>query len=109
MLRTKAIARDGDEASNMEDAIRRLLAYQNPNQKHTALTRITISLIIIFANSVLYGFYGVMGSVVFYLLGVELAGIGLGWMFLPLVVMLAYGLYKSFLMIMDYWRHYGHG
>ena len=60
-------------------------------------------------NSVLYGFYGLMGSVVAYLLGVELAGLSLGWMYLPLGAMLVYGLWKSVQALFDYWQGYGHG
>ena len=93
----------------MDKLVLQILRRQDPDQKHTILTRIVISLIIVFASCVLYGFYGLMGSVVFYLVGVELAGLKLGWMFLPLVVMLVFGLWKSFGLLSDYWRNYGHG
>ena len=93
----------------MEQVVRKLLRNQDPNAKHSWLTRITISVIIVFANAVLYGFYGLVGSVVFYLGGVELAGLDLAWMFLPFYAMLGYSLWKSLRMIADYFSHYGHG
>lgn len=91
----------------MEALVRRLLAHQDPSQRHTLVTRITVSLVIVVANTVLYGFYGVLGSVVLYLLGVELAGLDLDWMFLPFGVMVAYGLWKSVRALGDYWLRYG--
>ena len=93
----------------MEEVVRRLLEHQDPTAKHTWLTRIIVSSIIVFANAVLYGFYGLIGSVVFYLLGVELAGLGLRWMYVPFGAMLAYGLWKSLRALLDYWRNHGHG
>lgn len=57
----------------MKTSSRRLLEHQDPTQEHTWLTRITISSIIVVANGILYGFYGLAGSVVLYLLGVALA------------------------------------
>lgn len=93
----------------MESLVRRLLAHQDPTVRHTWLTRIVVSLVILFANGVLYGFYGLMGSVVLYLLGVELAGLDPDWMFLPLGVMVAYSLWRSWWALVDYWRWYGHG
>jgi len=93
----------------MEHVVRRLLEHQDPTQEHTWLTRITISSIIVVANGILYGFYGLAGSVVLYLLGVELAGLRLEWLYLPLGVMFAYGLWKSVRALIDYWRNYGHG
>lgn len=93
----------------LEELVRRLLERQDPTQKHTLLTRVTISLVIVIADVVLYGFYGVMGSVAFYLLGVELAGLGLAWMYLPLGVMLGYGLWRSARALVDYWLRHGNG
>ena len=93
----------------MEEVVRRILEHQDPNDRHTLLTRVTVSSIIVFANTVLYGFYGLAGAVVLYLLGVELAGLELRWMYLPLGVMLAYGLWKSLRLLTDYWLNHGHG
>lgn len=93
----------------MEDLVRRLLEHQDPSQSHSLLTRFTVSLVIVVAYCVLYGFYGAMGSVVFYLLGVELAGLDLEWICLPIGVTIAYALWKSLRALVDYWQNYGHG
>ena len=93
----------------MEEFVRKILAHQNPNDRHTLLTRITVSLVLLFAFCVLYGFYGVIGSVIFYLLGVELAGISPQWMFLPFLLAILYGIAKCVPALIDYWRNYGHG
>ena len=73
----------------MPDPITRLvargLAAQDRDAPHSLLTRVIISAIIVFAMLVLHGLYGVIGAVVLYLLGVELAGLDL-----------------------RYWRNYGH-
>ena len=93
----------------IERLVRRLLEHQDPTARHSWLTRIVVSVIIVFSYCVLYGTYGVIGSVALYLLGVELAGLDLDWMFLPFWVMIAYGLWKSFKALADYWLRYGHG
>ena len=93
----------------MEQLLQQLLARQDPAQKHSWLTRGVVSFILLFAHCVLYGFYGVIGSVVMYLVGVELAGLELKWMFLPFAIMLAYGFWKSVAALTDYWRNHGHG
>ena len=71
-------------------------------------TRFIVSAIIVFAMAVLYGFYGVIGAVVFYLLGVELAGLALRWLYLPIVIALIFGFRRAATMLVDYWRNYGH-
>lgn len=101
--------RSSGDGALLEELVRRLLEHQDPTQEHTWLTRVTVSLVIVIAHVVLYGFYGVVGSVAFYLLGVELAGLGLAWMYLPLGVMVAYGLWKSARALVDYWLRHGHG
>jgi len=93
----------------MEAIVRRLLEHQDPSQRHTWLTRITVSFVIVVAYSVLYGFYGVVGSIVLYLFGVELAGLSPAWMYLPLGVILIYGVWRSVRALVDYWLRYGHG
>ena len=86
-----------------------LLSLQDPTQTHTWLTRALVSGIILFANIVLYGFFGVMGAVVVYLIGVEGFGMARGWMLLPVVAALAIGLWRSVPMLVGYWRNHGHG
>ncbi|MEM8983435.1 MAG: hypothetical protein AAGC71_10435 [Pseudomonadota bacterium] len=93
----------------MESIIRGLLAQQDPAKKHTLLTRLIISAIIVFANAVLYGSYGVVAAIVTYLLGVEWIGLPLIWMFVPFYLMLLYSGWRSLVMLLDYWRNYGHG
>jgi Na+/proline symporter len=93
----------------MEEIVRRLLAQQDSSKRHTWLTRATVSFVVVFAYCVLYGFYGVIGSILMYLLGVELSGLSVGWMYLPFGMMMLYGLWKSFQALADYWRNYGHG
>ena len=86
-----------------------LLSLQDPTQTHTWLTRALVSGIILFANIVLYGFFGVMGAVVVYLIGVEGLGLKRDWILLPVVVALLTGLWRSIPMLGDYWRNYGDG
>ena len=93
----------------MEAIIRQLLAHQNPAKKHTLLTRLVISAIIIFANTVLYGAYGVIAAIITYLVFVAWFGLHLLWMFVPLVVMLLYSIARSVAMLVDYWRNHGQG
>lgn len=92
----------------IESIVGRVLATQDPDAPHTIVTRLVISGIILFANAVLYGFYGVIGSVLLYLFGVELAGMSLRWLYLPLAVALVMSLAGSRRMLRDYWRNYGH-
>lgn len=85
-----------------------MLSGQDPDAPHSLLTRLVISAIIVFAQLVLYGFYGVMAGVVVYLLGVELAGVSLRWLYLPMAVALILALRGAARMVSDYWRHHGH-
>ena len=89
--------------------VARALAHQDPDARHSVITRVLVSLIIIFANAVLYGVYGVVASVLFYLLAVELGGLSLPWMFLPLAIAVVLSLRPSYRMLADYWRNHGHG
>ncbi|MEM1262919.1 MAG: hypothetical protein AAGH76_11030 [Pseudomonadota bacterium] len=93
----------------MESIIRGLLAQQDPNSRHTLLTRLVVSVIILFANAVLYGFYGVVAAIITYLFGVAWLGMPLFWMFVPFYCMLLYSVWHSIEMLLDYWRNYGHG
>ena len=88
--------------------VARALASQDPDAPHSLLTRLVISAIIVFAMVVLYGFYGVMGAVVFYLLGVELAGLPLRWTYLPIGIALLVAGWSAAKMLSDNWRNYGH-
>ena len=92
----------------IESVVARLLAAQDPDAPHSIATRLIISAIIVFANAVLYGVYGVIASVLFYLLAVELAGMALGWMFLPFGFAMLLSLFHSLRMLRDYWVNYGH-
>jgi energy-coupling factor transporter transmembrane protein EcfT len=85
-----------------------LLSKQEQTQPHTLLTRLTVSVCVCLAYIVLHGFCGLLAAIVFYLLGVELMGLPLQWMFLPFIFGLLSGCWKSFLNIRDYWRNYGH-
>lgn len=87
----------------------RYIASQDPDKAHTPLTRLLVSAIILFANLVLYGFYGLLATVVMYLVGVELIGLNLAWSFLPLGLAIAMGCWFGIGSIVDYWRNYGHG
>ncbi|MEO0346516.1 MAG: hypothetical protein AAF229_09680 [Pseudomonadota bacterium] len=91
----------------MEKLVSQLLARQDPGAPHSLLTRFLVSAIIVFAQLVLYGVYGVMGAVVMYLLGVELGGLSLRWMYLPIGVALIFALWGAGRMLGDYWRNYG--
>ncbi len=86
-----------------------LLSLQNPSVPHTLLTRVLISGVIVFADLVYAGFFGVLGAVAFYLVGVELLGAALVWMYLPLALALLAGALLSFGSLRDYWQNYGHG
>lgn len=86
-----------------------LLARQNPAEPHTLRTRILVSLCISFAYIVLYGFYGLIGCAIAYLVGVELMGLPMQWMLLPLFVGVLLGMWKSLSAMRDYWRNFGHG
>ena len=94
-------------AGGVERLVTQLLARQGPDAPHSPLTRLVISAIIVFAQVVLYGFYGVMGAVVMYLLGVELGGLSLRWVYLPIGVALVIALWGAARMLGDYWRNYG--
>ncbi len=85
-----------------------LLYLQDPKAPHTLLTRVLVSVIIIGTNLVYAGFFGVIGAVAVYLLGVELLGIDPQWAVAPLGVAVVAGLVGSRGSIRDYWRNYGH-
>ena len=86
-----------------------LLGAQDPDKPHTLLTRILVSLIIVATNLVYFGFFGVVGLVAVYLIGVELMGVDRRWIFAPVGLAIIVGLKKSYGGLTDYWRHYGHG
>ncbi len=88
--------------------LERLLSKQNPNAAHTLLNRMVVSFCICFGFTVLYGFYGLVATVAFYLIGVELLGVQPQWMFFPIILGLLYGGWKSYLSLRDYWANYGH-
>ena len=88
--------------------IAELLHRQDPAKPHTLLTRGLISLIIVGANLVYAGFFGVLGAVVVYLVGVELLGGDLRRAYAPLGLSLLVGLKISVKSLIDYWRNYGH-
>ncbi len=86
-----------------------LLGAQDPEKPHTLLTRVLVSLIIVASNLVYFGFFGVLALVVVYLVGVELMGIDLRWLYAPIGLAILVGLKQSYSGITDYWRHHGHG
>ncbi|MEM7433312.1 MAG: hypothetical protein AAF351_15425 [Pseudomonadota bacterium] len=85
-----------------------LLRRQDPTQPHTVLTRVIVSLIIVVANLIYAGFFGVIGVIAIYLLFVELQGVALHWAFAPLGIALIFGVKTSYAYLLDYWRNYGH-
>ncbi len=85
-----------------------LLSKQDPAQPHTLLTRLIVSFCICLAYVVLHGFYGLLAAVVVYLIGVEIMGLPLQWMFFPIILGLLSGCWQSFLGLRDYWSNYGH-
>ncbi len=85
-----------------------LLARQDPGKPHTVLTRVIISMIIVVTSLIYAGFFGVLGSVVVYLIFVELQGAAMHWTLAPLGLALLFGLKSSVSMLLDYWRNYGH-
>ena len=89
--------------------IQDLLARQDPSKPHTPLTRVLICLCIGFAYIVLYGFYGLVAAVVVYLIGVELMGMSLQWMFYAFFVGIILGAWRTIIAIRDYWLNSGHG
>jgi hypothetical protein len=86
-----------------------LLSRQDLTKPHTLLTRLIASFCICLAWVVLHGFYGLLASVVVYLLGVEIMGLPLQTMFYPFMIGLLSGCWKSILSLRDYWGNYGHG
>jgi hypothetical protein len=50
-----------------------LLSKQDPEQPHSLLTRVVVSLITLFSSLVYAGFFGLLCAVGVYLLGVELS------------------------------------
>lgn len=103
----KAARYDGD-LNRGEFLIKGLLARQDQTQPHTLLTRLIVSFCICLACVVLHGFYGLLAAIVVYLVGVEIMGLPLQWMFYPFIVSLLSGFWKALLNIRDYWRNYGH-
>ena len=89
--------------------IANLLSMQDPAKPHTLLTRVIVSLIIVVANLILAGVFGVLGAIVAYLLFVELLGTTLHWALVPMGLALIVGLKNGFGGLVDYWRNYGHG
>lgn len=89
--------------------LQNLLARQDPAAKHSLLTRCIVTVLIVISCIVLPCFFGVVAAVIVYLLGVELLGLPIVWMFLPLPVSLMYGLWKAWSAVGDYWENYGHG
>lgn len=92
----------------MVNLLEYLLSRQDPNQPHTLLTRIIVSICISLAYIIWCGFYGVIAAVAVYLLGVELMGLPLQWMFYPFALSLFIGAWKSLHAVRDYWLNYGH-
>lgn len=85
-----------------------LLSKQDPNAEHSLLTRVLVCSIILAAFTILYGFYGLVAAVIVYLVGVELLGLPLVWMFSPLLLALLIGVWKGAWGIRDYLANYGH-
>jgi uncharacterized membrane protein YczE len=88
--------------------LQELLSKQDPTQPHTLLTRLVVSFCIGLAYIVLHGFYGLIAAIIVYLLGVELMGLPLQWIFYPFILGLLSGCWQSFLRIRDYWKNYGY-
>jgi hypothetical protein len=86
-----------------------LLNRQDSDKPHTLLTRLLISLIILFASLVYTLFFGVLSAVATYLIGVELMGLDLRWMYAPIIVAVLIGLKDTAALLTDYWRNHGHG
>lgn len=86
-----------------------LLSRQDPSAEHSLLTRVLVCSIILVAFTILYGFYGLIAAVIVYLVGVELMGLPLLWMFAPLLFAALIGIWKGASGIRDYLRNYGHG
>ena len=92
----------------MISLLRDLLSKQDQSQPHTLLTRLIVSFCICLAYIVLHGFYGLLASVVVYLLGVEIMGFPLQAIYYPFILGLLSGCWKSFLSLREYWGNYGH-
>lgn len=86
-----------------------LLSLQDPDKPHTLLTRVIVSVIIVGANLVYAGFFGVIGAVAAYLVFVELMGAALQWALVPVGLALLVGLKIGLDGLLDYWRNFGHG
>ena len=86
-----------------------LLSAQDTEKPHTLLTRVIVSSIIVATNLVYTGFFGVLGLVVVYLIGVELMNVDLRWIFAPVGLAILVGLKQSYSGLTDYWQHHGHG
>lgn len=86
-----------------------LLRMQDPEQPHTLLTRVIVTLIILFASLVYAGFLGLLCAVGVYLLGVELMGLDVRWVYAPIVIAIVVGLKNAGGSLRDYWRNQGHG
>jgi energy-coupling factor transporter transmembrane protein EcfT len=92
----------------MISLLKDLLSKQDQTQPHTLLTRLIVSFCICVAYTALHGFYGLLAAIVVYLLGVEIMGLPLEWMFYPFMLGLLSGGWRSFVSLRDYWSNYGH-
>ena len=86
-----------------------LLSLQDPEKPHTLLTRAIVSTIIVVTNLIYAGFFGVLGAVGVYLVGIELMNMDHGWMYAPLGLAFIVGLRSGLKGLVDYWQQYGHG
>ena len=86
-----------------------LLSMQDPERPHTLLTRFIVSFIIVVTSVIYTGFFGVLGLVAVYLIGVELMNLDLRWIFAPVGLSIIVGLKQSYSGLVDYWQRYGHG
>ena len=86
-----------------------LLSLQDPEKPHTYLTRAIVSMIIVVTSLIYTGFFGVIGAVGVYLIGIELIDMDQGWMYAPLGLAFIIGLRSGLKGLVDYWRNYGHG
>ncbi len=86
-----------------------LLSMQDPAKPHTLLTRAIVSAIIVGSNLVYAGFFGVLGAVAVYLIGIELMSADLRWMYAPVGLSFLVGLRMSMRSLADYWRRHGNG
>ena len=91
----------------MLDLIKDYLSRQDPNQPHNPVTRLLVSGLTLFAYFVLYGFYGLVFTVLVYL-GISWFGLSSKWVLAALAVAVLSALWKSLYAVADYWQNYGH-